>query len=751
MKRGISIALKGLAFTALAIGCSTTPTHKGEPPPQANLLPPQFEVSSQKDVESVDYFLLKSFDKAKTRNQKWWIRYKRGMIWSERQPELSCEQFSVLAKEPLFPLARIAHLRALQVCPANSSKLTNFAALELKQLPDWQKNLGLESAIKRAELDSDMKQLMQLSYEKSKLPLRKELKVSLTETSLKIAEQLGNRGFAVKMQKRIESLRPSRIARPKRRDWIKVAYDHRRLRQFDKARKYYNKVLRSRRSSFSQKLTAYQGLRKSYKNDRRMEDYLKATLKMALFVEKSFRKNRKSSYYKRLFHDKFITLARAQWTMGKVREARRTLGIVQKVLAKKFPMVEVYWLFGRMAEEKKKFPEAISWFQKALAEPISNEEFKEKIHWYLAWNQRKIGKYQSALATFEKIVDLTENDFAKSRYQFWLAQTLKESGDTTKATLAFQQVINDDPLGYYGLLAHYRTGQLIPASQAPPKMKPVVAEKSAEAKAIISRFADLQMLDWLISLEEHDLAKRYLNAISADYRKSGQQDETVWLEIFNYYGRAGEYLSLFEQLGKLSPERRKFILDEHPGLLFPRPFTQLVNTASETTGVQAELIYSIMRQESAFNPRARSFADAYVLLQMLPENAAKEPIAKALNYQQATDLYKPEINIPVGAAFIQKISQKWNQQFILMVASYNANDKAIRGWIKTRFRGDSTEFIEDIPYEETRGYIRLVMRNLIFYSLLAADGEKIPFPSHLLRLDSTLDSPSTPPLKEARN
>jgi soluble lytic murein transglycosylase len=747
MAKGIKIFVKGLAFTALAIGCSTTPTHKGEPPPQADLLPPKFNLSTQKDVESVDYFLLKSLDKADSRNKKWWIRYKRGMIWSDRQPELSCVQFSALAKEPLFPLARIAHLRALQVCPAGSQKLANFAPLELEALPSWQKNLGLEAAIRRAELDANMKRLMQLSFEKSKLPLRKEEKVELTERARKIAESIGNSGFAFKMKKRMESLRPSLMTNPSRRDWIKVAYDYRRQRKFDIARKYYRKVLNHRRTSFSQKLTAYQGLRKSYKNERRMEEYLKMTLKTALFVEKSYRKNPRSPYYKHLFHDKFVTLARAQWTLGKVSDARRTLKIVEKVLARKYPMAEVYWLFGRMAEEKRQFPLAINWFRKALAEQIASDEFKEKIHWYLAWNQRKIGKHQDALATLGKIIDLTDNDFAKSRYQFWLGQTLNDSGDTTRAALAFQELINDDPLGYYGLLAHYRTGQLIPASQAPPQMKPLVLEKSEQAKAVISRFVDLQVLDWLISLEEHELAKRYLNAISADYRKSDQQDEIVWLEIFNYYGKAGEYLSLFEQLGNLSPERRKFILAEHPGLLFPRPFAELVSTASERTGVQPELIYSIMRQESAFNPRARSYADAYGLLQMLPENAAKEPVALSLNYQKATDLYKPEINIPVGAAFLQKITVKWNRQFILMVASYNANDKAIRGWIKTRFRGDPVEFIEDIPYEETRGYIRLVMRNLIFYSLLNSGGEKIPFPSDLLRLDSTLDNSGVPPSK----
>ncbi len=120
---------------------------------------------------------------------------------------------------------------------------------------------------------------------------------------------------------------------------------------------------------------------------------------------------------------------------------------------------------------------------------------------------------------------------------------------------------------------------------------------------------------------------------------------------------------------------------------------------------------------------------------MLPEVARKQASVAKVTYEKPEDLYKPEVNIPVGAAFIKKLQTKWNNQFVLTVASYNANDRAIRGWLKTRYHGDTLEFIEDIPYEETRGYVRLVMRNLIFYSLLNADGEKISFPASVLKME----------------
>ncbi|HWU42954.1 MAG TPA: transglycosylase SLT domain-containing protein, partial [Bdellovibrio sp.] len=106
-----------------------------------------------------------------------------------------------------------------------------------------------------------------------------------------------------------------------------------------------------------------------------------------------------------------------------------------------------------------------------------------------------------------------------------------------------------------------------------------------------------------------------------------------------------------------------------------------------------------------------------------------------VDYREPTDLYKPEINIPIGAWALRSLMKKYDNQYILAVAGYNANDNAIRGWLKTRFRNDPVEFIEEVPYEETRGYIKLTMRNYVFYQRLLNPGTKIKFPEELLKLN----------------
>ena len=143
-----------------------------------------------------------------------------------------------------------------------------------------------------------------------------------------------------------------------------------------------------------------------------------------------------------------------------------------------------------------------------------------------------------------------------------------------------------------------------------------------------------------------------------------------------------------------------------------------------------------MRQESAFNPDARSHMDAFGLMQLIPQVAKASARANAINYKKPEDLYKPHINIPLGSAHLRKLWDHYNGQLVLTVASYNASQKAIAGWLKTRFRGDSLEFIEDIPYEETRNYVKLVLRNMITYQAISSSKNGVEFPEWALRINT---------------
>lgn len=710
-------------------------------PPSGEVLPPAFEISNERDRTQLDYFYLKLAESNPERHSQWWIKYRRAQLWTEENPELSCDKFSELAKDPLFPINFLAWVRAHEVCGRDSEVLKQLGEVDIEKLEPWVKPVAIEVLLVRAERDSDKERILKYSYEKSKFLLPMEEKVRLTQRALEMAQDLDDKKQIQLLTKRLHSLAPRLDPRPHPDEWLKVAKDYRRAREFDQARSYYHKVLKRKKSTLSQKLAALHGIRYAWKNEREKEKYLEATEDYARFIYRLYKRNKRSAYFRKKVHDAYVELMRTYWTLGQIKNASSCLDFLERELRKKYSLAEVYWLRGRMQEERQNYSEAVKWFTAGLNEKAIDAELTEKLYWYQAWNLRKIKDYAKAREAFEALKDKTDSDFAKARYQFWLARTLEDLEAREESETEYRKLIENDPLGYYGLLAHRQIHELIPADSAALSRIPAeqdVSVPTMNTPQAGSEFADLlkvPVLEWLISVEEYDLARNYLDETSKKYSRRKEQSEETWLKIFNSYARSGHFLSLYEQLGQLTPERRTKILSNHPELLFPRPYYQEVQLAADRFQVSKELIYSIMRQESAFNPRARSHADAFGLMQMLPEVAQQTAQTLDIEYARAEDLFDPYTNIQLGSAFVKDLWEKYSGQFILAVASYNASETAIRGWMLTRFTGDSVEFIEDIPYEETRGYVRLVMRNFIFYQVMEAAGKRIPFPDWVLQLN----------------
>jgi soluble lytic murein transglycosylase len=106
-------------------------------------------------------------------------------------------------------------------------------------------------------------------------------------------------------------------------------------------------------------------------------------------------------------------------------------------------------------------------------------------------------------------------------------------------------------------------------------------------------------------------------------------------------------------------------------------------------------------------------------MQLIPEKAEEFSKKYKIKYSDYNDLYNPETNIEMGAALLSELKEKYKGKFAQSVAAYNASEDVIHVWEKERFKGNYLEFIEMIPYEETRNYIKLVFRNFITYKRLS--------------------------------
>ncbi len=627
----------------------------------------------------------------------------------------ACQIYSLLSVDKNFYFNKLAQLRASEYC--SDQKISPPS-----EIPFWLNKEARSINLKTCK-DLVSTHCIEVFLKKSKEYLPYFEKVQWTQKALEKAKKTRQKKWILQSQQRLVKIAPRFLKMKKKSDYLKVANDYRKNRDFPSAKKYYDKIINGHFSS-TVKFKAYKGLSKSYKLQRMYPQYVKELERLYKLILKVRRLNKKSVSLK-LIHDSSLDFARASWTYTSRTVAEKTLKKAIQLLNKKYTLAEVYWVLARIAEEKLHYKSSIWWLQKAQKERAKNSDLKDKISWHLAWNEKKLKRYSEALTSLKKLTLSTENVFSKAKYIFWQAKINYDLNKKKKARPLFLKLIKEHPMSIYSLLAHHFLNKKISYHKS--------TQQTYQTHQALKEKLQLDTVDWLLLLDELGAAKELLKNRVKKIRSSLKEND--FSTIFHYYAKTELYLEFFYLVSIQSPERQISLLSKRPEFLFPQPFKDKVYANAKEFSFDPNIIYSIMRQESAFNPKARSFADAFGLLQLIPKVAKTAQKEIIVNYNSVDDLFLPEVNIRLGSFYLKSLWKKYNQSFILATASYNANEKAIRSWLKTRYKNDTLSFIEDIPYEETRNYIKLVMRNYVFYQLINSQGS-IYFPKECLEIGS---------------
>lgn len=166
-------------------------------------------------------------------------------------------------------------------------------------------------------------------------------------------------------------------------------------------------------------------------------------------------------------------------------------------------------------------------------------------------------------------------------------------------------------------------------------------------------------------------------------------------------------------------------------LRFPQVYGNLYQRASQATNIPVSTLLAMTRQESAFQHRARSSADARGLMQLLPSTARLT--ARRLGLQRPTvqQLYEPAINIRIASEYLSRLLARYNQQRPLAFAAYNAGEGRVDRWIKERSGMPMAVWIENIPFQETRGYVKSVLAFNHLYSIRMNEPQPLLLPHEL--------------------
>lgn len=158
------------------------------------------------------------------------------------------------------------------------------------------------------------------------------------------------------------------------------------------------------------------------------------------------------------------------------------------------------------------------------------------------------------------------------------------------------------------------------------------------------------------------------------------------------------------------------------GLFYPRPWRNEVDAASSRTGLRPFVIWSLMRQESKFRVNAVSKTGALGLMQLMPATASAEMVSMKMG---EADIISPANNILVGANHFMRLSKKFDGDLPRSLAAYNAGTAPVVRW-NTLSAGDWVEWIEEMPYPETKEFVRSVLENMEMYSLLFSEEGHTP-------------------------
>jgi soluble lytic murein transglycosylase len=214
----------------------------------------------------------------------------------------------------------------------------------------------------------------------------------------------------------------------------------------------------------------------------------------------------------------------------------------------------------------------------------------------------------------------------------------------------------------------------------------------------------------------NELAEQYLREALAQHPR----DPELLLALSRFEKQQGNVsLSLFDCV-RLVPDYSEHEFRELPAevwsLLYPETYWKLVRRQARLNHLDPYLVMGLIRQESAFNPKATSAANARGLMQMMPHTAAPPPHSSRRPQRLASRrLYDPAYNVRVACRYLRQVIGKFQGNLEESLAAYNAGESRVRQWLHAHPFREPSEFLESIPFRDTRYYVEALMRDAAIY------------------------------------
>jgi len=343
----------------------------------------------------------------------------------------------------------------------------------------------------------------------------------------------------------------------------------------------------------------------------------------------------------------------------------------------------------------------------ALALPLSWDRRGEALHYFslvdaadlddnaLEWQTRAALWAKDWSLVARTISSMSSATRGLARWRYWSARAAENAKTPDVARQLYRSVLLDD--NYYSAMAAARLGEEIA-----PRQEKLPTDRT--------QLRELDQLPEFVRARELYWSGLRPQAMIEWLRGFQSLSETARTQAIHLAARWGWY----EQAVATATQQRHF---NDYVLLYPRPYDREVQKAARLTSLAPELIYGVLRQESLYRADAMSSAGARGLLQLMPETARQTARAWKQPRPSPDDLFDPSVNVPLGAAQLRTLVDRFGGQTPVALAGYNAGPNAAARWLPAS-AVESDIWVENIPYNETRSYVQRVLWHSIVFAWL---------------------------------
>jgi len=380
---------------------------------------------------------------------------------------------------------------------------------------------------------------------------------------------------------------------------------------------------------------------------------------------------------------------------------------------------------------------------KAAYETFPDQPLAAACRWRVAWDAYIHRAHDAPELLRAHLVRYPGHPTASAALYF-LGRLAESHKDYAAARALYTRLSAVFPNYYYGILARERlaqpaiaaagpspnTAQLLESIAFPPRKPAVPSQPDAESASRMAR-ARLLRSAGLPALADAELRFGIRN---------GGQPYLLAMELARAAATPHERL---HNLKSAAPDYLSLSLEDAPAefweFLFPLPYQKDLVSSARQQNLDPYIVAALIRQESEFNPQALSAKHAYGLTQVEP--ATGRALARRAGVRRFSNrsLFQPATNLKLGTYYLRSLLDQWGGKWEQTLASYNAGKARVNDWITWNTYQEPAEFVESIPFTETREYVMAVLRNAAVYRQLYA-----------ARRAPADDAPKKPPRRQPR-